>query len=88
MPGPKRRREYGAGPAPANMSTGVTVSGYDQADSLAGGMLVKDPGFIGMIQERGPPPYHTWQGEEQEMAILAMLVRVFVFVCVGRKPSW
>lgn len=76
MPGPKRRREYGAGLAPANMSTGVTVAGYDQAaDPEAGGILVKDPGFIGMIQERGPPPYHTWQGEEQEMAILAMLVR-------------
>lgn len=74
MPGSKRSRQHQEeGEAPANMSTGVTVSGYDQSADPEAGMLVKSPGFLSAIKERGPPPFHTWQGAEQEMAILAML---------------
>lgn len=87
----KRRRQHPQGinedPQRWNkgetMTTGVAVSGYNQGEPES--MQVTAPGFLRRIKAAAPPEYHTWLAEEQEMAILAMLVRG---VLPSRNPSW
>lgn len=69
----KRPRKQAYSAHPHTLTTGVAVSGYDQGKPES--MQVTAPGFLPRIKASSPPDYHTWLGEEQEMAILAMLVR-------------
>jgi hypothetical protein len=52
----------------------LEVSGYDQVQKGGDPMkTMRAPGFLGRIKAAGPPPYHTFEAEAQEMAILGML---------------
>lgn len=51
----------------------AAITAYGPTMSASGGMMLTAPGALEEAKRSGPPDFHSYDGETQEMAILAQL---------------